>query len=164
MPRIDKDHPAQRQSTPLGNTVKSGWTCRGNGVIHWFVKEDIEAIIEASRHFKFHEPTGITPFNRQDRLASLSCGCCAFLAINNFLYYRSIFQSNRPVSVIRYFVLFGCRSGTRTPIPSSRGMCPTIRRTGKVRPQERSPKDDNGKRPIRQATSLAPPRRPSKRP
>lgn len=23
-----------------------------------------------------------------------------------------------------------CQSGTRTPIPSSRGMCPTIRRTG----------------------------------
>ena len=26
--------------------------------------EDIEAIIDASKHFKYHEPSGSTPFNR----------------------------------------------------------------------------------------------------
>lgn len=30
--------------------------------------DDIEAIIEASKHFKYHEPTGITPFNRISHL------------------------------------------------------------------------------------------------
>lgn len=32
------------------------------------MNEDIEAIIEASRHFKFHEPTGTTSFNRLSSL------------------------------------------------------------------------------------------------
>lgn len=31
--------------------------------------DDIEAIIEASKHFKYHEPTGSTPFNRISRLS-----------------------------------------------------------------------------------------------
>ena len=26
--------------------------------------DDIEAVIEASKHFKYHEPGGMTPFNR----------------------------------------------------------------------------------------------------
>jgi hypothetical protein len=30
--------------------------------------DDIEAIIEASKHFKYHEPTGTTPFNRMSKL------------------------------------------------------------------------------------------------
>lgn len=30
--------------------------------------EDIEAIIDAARHFKYHEPTGTAPFNRVSRL------------------------------------------------------------------------------------------------
>ena len=30
--------------------------------------DDIEAIIEASKHFKYHEPNGTTPFNRMSRL------------------------------------------------------------------------------------------------
>ncbi len=30
--------------------------------------DDIEAIIEASKHFKYHEPTGTTPFNRLSSL------------------------------------------------------------------------------------------------
>ena len=35
-----------------------------DSVIHWVVNDDIEVIIEASKHFKYHEPTGTTPFNR----------------------------------------------------------------------------------------------------
>lgn len=35
----------------------------GSCVIDWFV-EDIEAIIDAAKHFKYHEPSGTTPFNR----------------------------------------------------------------------------------------------------
>ncbi len=34
--------------------------------------------------------------------------------------------------ILLLLVLIGCRSGTRTPIPSSRGMCPTIRRIGNL--------------------------------
>jgi hypothetical protein len=30
--------------------------------------DDIEAIIEASKHFKYHEPSGTTPFNRISKL------------------------------------------------------------------------------------------------
>lgn len=30
--------------------------------------DDIEAIIDASKHFKYHEPTGTTPFNRMSSL------------------------------------------------------------------------------------------------
>jgi hypothetical protein len=30
--------------------------------------EDIEAIIDASKHFKYHEPSGTTPFNRISKL------------------------------------------------------------------------------------------------
>lgn len=30
--------------------------------------DDIEAIIDASKHFKYHEPSGITPFNRVSSL------------------------------------------------------------------------------------------------
>jgi hypothetical protein len=30
--------------------------------------DDIEAIINASKHFKYHEPTGSTPFNRISKL------------------------------------------------------------------------------------------------
>jgi len=30
--------------------------------------DDIEAIIDASKHFKYHEPTGSTPFNRISKL------------------------------------------------------------------------------------------------
>lgn len=30
--------------------------------------DDIEAIIDASKHFKYHEPTGTTPFNRISNL------------------------------------------------------------------------------------------------
>jgi hypothetical protein len=30
--------------------------------------DDIEAIINASKHFKYHEPTGTTPFNRISKL------------------------------------------------------------------------------------------------
>ena len=30
--------------------------------------DDIEAIIEASKHFKYHEPSGSTPFNRISKL------------------------------------------------------------------------------------------------
>lgn len=30
--------------------------------------DDIEAIIDASKHFKYHEPTGTTPFNRISKL------------------------------------------------------------------------------------------------
>lgn len=30
--------------------------------------DDIEAIIETSKHFKYHEPSGITPFNRMSSL------------------------------------------------------------------------------------------------
>lgn len=30
--------------------------------------DDIEAIIEASKHFNYHEPSGTTPFNRMSRL------------------------------------------------------------------------------------------------
>lgn len=30
--------------------------------------DDIEAIIDASKHFKYHEPSGITPFNRISKL------------------------------------------------------------------------------------------------
>jgi hypothetical protein len=30
--------------------------------------DDIEAIIDASKHFKYHEPTGTTPFNRISHL------------------------------------------------------------------------------------------------
>lgn len=36
------------------------------------------------------------------------------------------------IKEILTLVFTRCRSGTRTPIPSSRGMCPTIRRTGNV--------------------------------
>jgi hypothetical protein len=32
------------------------------------VDDDIEAIIETSKHFKYHEPSGITPFNRMSSL------------------------------------------------------------------------------------------------
>lgn len=32
------------------------------------MNDDIEAIIEASKHFKYHEPTGTTPFNRMSSL------------------------------------------------------------------------------------------------
>jgi hypothetical protein len=32
------------------------------------VNDDIEAIIDASKHFKYHEPTGTTPFNRMSSL------------------------------------------------------------------------------------------------
>jgi hypothetical protein len=39
-----------------------------DSVIHWVVNDDIEAIIEASKHFKYHEPTGTTPFNRISHL------------------------------------------------------------------------------------------------
>jgi len=31
-------------------------------------EDDIEAIIDASKHFKYHEPTGTTPFNRISKL------------------------------------------------------------------------------------------------
>ena len=30
--------------------------------------DDIEAIIDASKHFKYHEPSGSTPFNRISKL------------------------------------------------------------------------------------------------
>lgn len=30
--------------------------------------DDIEAIIDAARHFKYHEPSGATPFNRMSKL------------------------------------------------------------------------------------------------
>jgi hypothetical protein len=30
--------------------------------------DDIEAIIDASKHFKYHEPSGTTPFNRISKL------------------------------------------------------------------------------------------------
>jgi hypothetical protein len=30
--------------------------------------DDIKAIIDASKHFKYHEPTGTTPFNRMSKL------------------------------------------------------------------------------------------------
>lgn len=30
--------------------------------------DDIEAIIDAAKHFKYHEPTGTTPFNRMSKL------------------------------------------------------------------------------------------------
>lgn len=30
--------------------------------------DDIEAIIDASKHFKYHEPAGSTPFNRISKL------------------------------------------------------------------------------------------------
>lgn len=30
--------------------------------------DDIEAIINASKYFKYHEPTGTTPFNRMSKL------------------------------------------------------------------------------------------------
>lgn len=30
--------------------------------------DDIEAIIDVSKHFKYHEPTGTTPFNRVSHL------------------------------------------------------------------------------------------------
>jgi len=30
--------------------------------------DDIEAIIDAAKHFKYHEPTGTTPFNRISKL------------------------------------------------------------------------------------------------
>lgn len=30
--------------------------------------DDIEAIIDASKHFKYHEPNGTTPFNRMSSL------------------------------------------------------------------------------------------------
>lgn len=30
--------------------------------------DDIEAIIDASKHFKYHEPNGTTPFNRISKL------------------------------------------------------------------------------------------------
>lgn len=39
-----------------------------DSVIHWVVNDNIEAIIEASKHFKYHEPTGTTPFNRISKL------------------------------------------------------------------------------------------------
>lgn len=32
------------------------------------MNDDIEAIIDASKHFKYHEPTGTTPFNRISHL------------------------------------------------------------------------------------------------
>jgi hypothetical protein len=32
------------------------------------VNDDIEAIIDASKHFKYHEPNGTTPFNRMSSL------------------------------------------------------------------------------------------------
>lgn len=32
------------------------------------MNDDIEAIIDASKHFKYHEPTGTTPFNRMSSL------------------------------------------------------------------------------------------------
>lgn len=32
------------------------------------MNDDIEAIIEASKHFKYHEPSGTTPFNRMSSL------------------------------------------------------------------------------------------------
>ena len=40
---------------------------RGFCVIDWVV-EDIEAIIDAAKHFKYHEPSGTTPFNRLSNL------------------------------------------------------------------------------------------------
>jgi len=30
--------------------------------------DDIEAIIDAAKHFKYHEPSGTTPFNRISKL------------------------------------------------------------------------------------------------
>ncbi len=30
--------------------------------------DDIEAVIDASKHFKYHEPSGTTPFNRMSSL------------------------------------------------------------------------------------------------
>lgn len=30
--------------------------------------DDIEAIIDAAKHFKYHEPSGTTPFNRMSKL------------------------------------------------------------------------------------------------
>ena len=30
--------------------------------------DDIEAIIDTSKHFKYHEPSGTTPFNRISKL------------------------------------------------------------------------------------------------
>ncbi len=30
--------------------------------------DDIDAIIDAAKHFKYHEPTGTTPFNRISKL------------------------------------------------------------------------------------------------
>src|SRR3989344_8982817 len=30
--------------------------------------DDIEAVIDASKHFKYHEPSGMTPFNRMSSL------------------------------------------------------------------------------------------------
>lgn len=32
------------------------------------MNDDIEAIIDASKHFKYHEPNGTTPFNRMSSL------------------------------------------------------------------------------------------------
>ena len=46
---------------------KSDWTSLGVCVIPWGM-DDIEAIIDASKHFKYHEPTGTTPFNRISHL------------------------------------------------------------------------------------------------
>ena len=35
--------------------------------------DDIEAIIEASKHFKYHEPSDTTPFNRISKLPESKC-------------------------------------------------------------------------------------------
>jgi hypothetical protein len=35
--------------------------------------DDIEAIIDAAKHFKYHEPSGTTPFNRMSKLPESKC-------------------------------------------------------------------------------------------